>query len=169
MPTKALRFAHPYFVPTPADRRPRMLDHVEKTLHPIPPVKRGGLMMLADIIGKENSDAIAASYQITLHIGGDTGVRETDHETWQVIVADAMARDYDPNQPATRPAFFLHLGDVVYGPNPAAYLEEFYRPYMHYPGKIVAIPGNHDGESDKKMAEFQEYFCAASQTVPPIA
>jgi hypothetical protein len=175
MPTP-LRFAHPYFVPTPPDRRPeqpvygqRMLDHVEKTLHPIPAVKRGGLMSLADVIGKQNSDAIAAINQITLHIAGDTGVRETDHETRQVIVADAMAKDYDPNNPETSPAFFLHLGDVLYGPNPDLYLEEFYRPYMHYPGKIVAIPGNHDGESDEKMAAFQKYFCAPSQTIPPIA
>jgi hypothetical protein len=40
---------------------------------------------------------------------------------------------------------------------------------MHYPGKIIAIPGNHDGESDEKMAAFQEYFCASTAAVPPIA
>jgi Calcineurin-like phosphoesterase len=174
--TPPLRFAHPYFVPTPPaqrQKRPlygqRMLDHVQGTLHPIPAIKGDGLMSLADVIGKENADGIAATNQITLHIAGDTGVPETDHETRQVIVADAMAKDYDANNPNTSPAFFLHLGDVLYGPNPAAYLEEFYRPYMHYPGKIVAIPGNHDGESDAKMAAFQKYFCAASQTIPPIA
>lgn len=126
-------------------------------------------MSLADVIGKENSDAIAAANQITFHMAGDTGVRETDHETWQTIVADAMAKDYDPNSPASSPAFFLHLGDVLYGPDPALYFEEFYRPYMHYPGKIVAIPGNHDGESNEKMTAFRKYFCAASQTIPPIA
>src|SRR5262249_1473398 len=43
------------------------------------------------------------------------------------------------------------------------------RPYMHYPGKIIAIPGNHDGDVDSKMVDFQKYFCANSQTVPPIA
>ena len=48
-------------------------------------------------------------------------------------------------------------------------MSEFYRPYFHYPGKIVAIPGNHDGESSAKIADFQKYFCAASQAVPPIA
>ena len=146
-----------------------MLDHVQGTLHPIPAIKGDGTMSLADVIGKQNADAIAATNQITLHIAGDTGVPETDHETMQVIVADAMANDYDPQKPQMSPAFFLHLGDVLYGPNPAAYLEEFYRPYMHYPGKIVAIPGNHDGESDAKMKAFQQYFCAASQTIPPIA
>jgi Calcineurin-like phosphoesterase len=171
-----LRFAHPFFAAAPPGQRQahpaygqRMLDHVPGTLHPIPDIKGDGRMSLADVIGKQNADAIAATNQITLHIAGDTGVPETDHETNQVIVADAMAKDYDAQNPQTSPAFFLHLGDVLYGPNPAAYLEEFYRPYMHYPGKIVAIPGNHDGESDPKMAAFQQYFCAASQTIPPIA
>jgi hypothetical protein len=171
-----LRFAHPYFDTTPpAQRRKRpvygqrMLDHIQGSLHPIPAIKGDGLMSLADVIGKQNADAIAATGEITLHIAGDTGVPETDHETLQVIVAEAMAKDYDAQKPQTSPAFFLHLGDVLYGPNPAAYLGEFYRPYMHYPGKIVAIPGNHDGEADAKMAAFQKYFCAASQTIPPIA
>jgi 3',5'-cyclic AMP phosphodiesterase CpdA len=40
---------------------------------------------------------------------------------------------------------------------------------MHYPGKIIAIPGNHDGESDVKIKDFQSYFCAQSAVVPPIA
>lgn len=61
------------------------------------------------------------------------------------------------------------MGDVIYGSSSDAYLSEFYRPNMHYPGKIIAIPGNHDGESDAKIADFQKYFCASSQTVPPIA
>ena len=126
-------------------------------------------MSLAEIIGKAGSDAIAAAGEITIHVGGDTGVPETDHETKQVIVADAMAKDYDTAHPAASPAFFLHVGDVIYGPGQNSYLDQFYRPYMHYPGKIVAIPGNHDGESNAKMADFRKYFCAASQAVPPIA
>ncbi len=46
---------------------------------------------------------------------------------------------------------------------------QFYRPYMHYPGKIIAIPGNHDGESLAKLVAFQEHFCASRQVVPKIA
>jgi len=127
------------------------------------------MMVLADIIGKAGSDAIAAAHQITIHVAGDTGVPATDHETNQVIVADEMAKDYDPAHPETSPAFFLHVGDVIYGPGQNSYLDQFYNPYMHYPGKIVAIPGNHDGESDAKIKDFQKYFCAATQAVPPIA
>jgi hypothetical protein len=175
-PVNPLRFAHPYFnpiLPTRRSKHPaygqRMLDHIQGSLHPVPAIKGDGRMDLAGVIGKENAAAIEATNQITLHIAGDTGVPEIDRETRQVMVAEAMAKDYDAKHPEMSPAFFLHLGDVLYGPNPAAYLEEFYRPYMHYPGKIVAIPGNHDGESDAKMAAFQQYFCAASQTIPAIA
>src|SRR5262249_49645200 len=156
----------PYFLSTPPDQRPhgqRMLDYIQGTLHPIPPVKGSGTMSLADVIGQDGSDKIAKSQQITFHVAGDTGVPETDHETKQVMVADAMSRDYDAEHPDTSPAFFLHLGDVIYGPNPNSYHDQFYRAYMHYPGKIIAIPGNHDGESDPKMIDFQRYFCARTQ------
>ena len=45
---------------------------------------------------------------------------------------------------------------------------------MHYPGKIVAIPGNHDGEIYPKtdplpLKAFLQNFCATSAKVPPIA
>ena len=55
---------------------------------------------------------------------------------------------------------------VIYGPGKDnAYRGEFYEPYVHYPGKIIAIPGNHDGEvfpkTDPKTLEaFQANFCA---------
>ena len=171
-----LRFAHPYFTPAPPQHPlatpvhgESLTDHIQGTLKPIPKLKGDGMMLLAGIIGQEGSDAIAATGQIILHVGGDTGVPDTDRETRQVMVADAMAREYDAARPETSPAFFLHLGDVVYGPNPDSYLDQFYRPYMHYPGKIVAIPGNHDGESAAKMAAFQKYFCASVPAVPAIA
>jgi hypothetical protein len=173
---KTLRFAHPYFttkapgerVKTPG-RGQRMLDHIKGTLGPIPPVKGNSMMSLSDIIGQTGTDAIVAAKRISIHVAGDTGVPETDRETRQVMVAEAMAKDYNAATPELSPAFFLHLGDVIYGPNPNAYLGEFYRPYMHYPGKIVAIPGNHDGESAAKLGAFQNNFCAPSQQVPPIA
>ncbi|MGA9118383.1 MAG: metallophosphoesterase [Bacteroidota bacterium] len=146
-----------------------MLDFIQGTLHPIPPVKRNGLFSLDEVIGADGVHAIEGAGRITIQIAGDTGVPETDRETHQVMVADAMTKDYDPAKPERSPAFFLHLGDVIYGPAPNSYLDQFYRPYMHYPGKIVAIPGNHDGESAKKIADFQKYFCAATAHVPPIA
>jgi hypothetical protein len=174
--TGAIRFAHPFYDTARPEQRAkqgsfghRMLDHIQGTLNPIPPVTGNGMLTLADVIGKAGSDAIEASNQITIHVAGDTGVPATDHETNQVIVAEAMAKDYDPARPETSPAFFLHVGDVIYGPGQNSYLDQFYSPYVHYPGKIIAIPGNHDGESDAKIKDFQKYFCAATQAVPPIA
>ena len=174
--TGPLRFAHPFYDNVRPEQRAkqgsfgqRMLDHIQGTLRPIPPVRGNGLMTLAAVIGNAGSGAIAAANQITIHVAGDTGVPETDHETNQVMVADAMAKDYDPAHPEISPAFFLHLGDVIYGPGQNSYIDQFYRPYIHYPGKIIAIPGNHDGESDAKIKDFQKYFCAATQAVPPIA
>jgi 3',5'-cyclic AMP phosphodiesterase CpdA len=64
------------------------------------------------------------------------------------------------------------LGDVIYGPGKQDhYGERFYRPYRHYPGKIIAIPGNHDGEAksdaDKpSLNAFQANFCARTAAVP---
>jgi hypothetical protein len=43
------------------------------------------------------------------------------------------------------PAFFYHLGDVVYYDGEhGSYYPQFYEPYLHYPAPIFAIPGNHD-------------------------
>jgi hypothetical protein len=172
----SLRFAHPFFTNAPPEARmestgggKRMMDHIKGTLHAVPPTKGDGRMALEGIIGQPGVDAVTKTKQITIHIGGDTGVPETDHETNQVIVAEEMAKDYDPDKPGLSPAFFLHLGDVIYGSSQDAYLPQFYRPYMHYPGKIVAIPGNHDSESDAKFADFQKYFCRSDHVVPPIA
>ena len=146
-----------------------MLDHIMATLGPVPLTRGDGWFTLADVIGATGAREIEATGRISLHLAGDTGVPETDHETKQVLVAEAMARDYDPAAPARSQAFFLHLGDVIYGSSPTAYLDQFYRPYMHYPGKIIAIPGNHDGESAVKLAAFREYFCATKPVIPKIA
>ena len=168
-----LRFAVPYDS-TVAVRggSAELLSHIQGNLEPIPPVKRTPTMTLSDVIGQQGSDEIAASGAISFHAVGDTGKGANSP---QGAVAEAMTTDYDMSKPATSPAFFFHLGDVIYGPNKdQAYRQEFYEPYMHYPGKIIAIAGNHDGEVFPKtdpttLQAFQTYFCAPSQTVPPIA
>ena len=86
-----------------------------------------------------------------------------------------MAADYSPKAGGKNPAFFLHLGDVIYGPNKAEeYRDEFYRAYKNYPGKIVAIAGNHDGEvfpatDPTPLQAFLDNFCAPTAAVPEIA
>src|SRR5204862_2469767 len=49
-----------------------------------------------------------------------------------------------------------------------------YSPYRHYPGKIIAIPGNHDGEvksqaDSPSLKDFLANFCAKKAVVPPQA
>jgi len=173
-----LRFAHPFYTTTPAPQRAltpygqRMTDHIQGTLNAIPPVKGTSVMTLADIIGQKGAAEIEKSGTLLFHATGDTG-KGTDSA--QGDVAAAMARDFNIAAPQHSPAFFLHLGDVIYGhTKDQSYRQEFYEPYMHYPGKIVAIPGNHDGETIPKtdpetLRAFKANFCTPSAKVPAIA
>ncbi len=173
------RFAHPFFTTTPIPRRrpvpgigTSLIDHIQGNLEPVPAPKGASVMQLADVIGAQASQDIQASGSIRFHSVGDTGKSANSP---QGDVAEAMATDYNVAQPTASPAFFFHLGDVIYGPGKDnAYRGEFYEPYVHYPGKIIAIPGNHDGEvfpktDPKTLKAFHSNFCAASQQVPPIA
>ena len=177
-----LRYAHPFFTTTAPEQRAaapktgtkRMRDFAGQHVGPIPPPRGTAVMELADIIGKQNADQIQTSGAIRFHIAGDTG-RASGDSTDQDDVAEAMTSDYQAGHDATNPAFFFHLGDVIYGARKSAlYRDEFYRPYMKYPGKILAIPGNHDGETftgtdPTPLQAFLDNFCAAQATVPKIA
>ena len=177
--TQPLRFAHPFFTTQPiAARKPvpgvgrQLLDHIQGNLQSIPAPKRTPVMTLAEIIGDHGSQEIEASGALRFHSVGDTGKSANSP---QGDVAEAMTKDFNVAKPQLSPAFFFHLGDVIYGPGKdQQYRPEFYEPYVHYPGKIIAIPGNHDGEVFPKsdpttLKAFLANFCAASQSVPPIA
>ncbi len=174
-----LRFAHPFFTTTPVGRRPvvpgvgnSLLGYIQGNLEAIPAPTRKPVFTLAEIIGQTGAQQIEASGSIRFHSVGDTG-RGAD--TPQGVVAEAMQADFDVAHPETSPAFFFHLGDVIYGPNKDQhYRPEFFEPYVHYPGKIVGIAGNHDGEvfpstDPVSLRAFLAMFCAPSQVVPPIA
>ena len=87
----------------------------------------------------------------------------------EASVADAMARDVQEGG-ATGPAFFFHLGDVVYNFGEGQYYyDQFYEPFRAYDRPIFAIPGNHDGmvfgdEPDlprvPTLTAFLRNFCA---------
>ena len=143
-------------------------------LEPIPDPLRDPTITLAEIIGQSGASAIDASKSITFHAVGDTG---TLGNAVQQFVSDAMSNDYDAAHPESSPAFFLHLGDVIYYDNTdKGYQEQFYVPYKKYPGKIIAIPGNHDGElfkfdgtstgQTKTLAAFMKNFCQPVAAVP---
>ncbi len=84
--------------------------------------------------------------KISFHAVGDTGASlgsEIPHE--------AIGRRRDGGRPQRRmplsvPAFFFHLGDVIYNFGEADYYyDQFYEPFRGYDRPIFAIPGNHDG------------------------
>jgi hypothetical protein len=180
--SEVLRFAHPFYTPTPIAERSevdgigsRMTDYIKTQLLPIPdPIRNPPTMMLAEVIGDNGVAGIEQAGSMVFHCVGDTG---TVSGTMQQTVADAMTADYNIADPAHSPAFFFHLGDVDYYDNTdSGYHAQFYEPYKNYPGKIIAIPGNHDGELFKyngastgqtvTLEEFQTNFCQAKTGVP---
>jgi hypothetical protein len=125
---------------------------------------------LAAVLGAPAVEAIAAAEELVFHAVGDTGgIKEP---RYQENVAAAMERDFSAPSP---PSFFYHIGDVVYFYGQRAkYYEQFYDPYIHYPGPILAIPGNHDGdvapnEKATSLDGFVANFCAAPGTHTPEA
>lgn len=174
------RFAHPFFLESdPVGRRApagggftRMLDFIQSRLQPIPRPVGESIIHLSDVIGMSGVSGIANQGQISFHCVGDTG-RETHSP--QEDVANAMAKDFDLRNPNRSPAAFIHLGDVIYGPQKeAAYRREFYDPYRHYPGKILALAGNHDGEvigqtDPQTLRAFLNNFCTSTPSVPQIS
>jgi hypothetical protein len=179
-----LRFAHPFVTTIPISKRKsiaglgvRMTDHIKKKLEQIPKPKREPTMLLSDVIGKAGVADIETTKSITFHALGDSG-NETSH--MPELIAEAMATDYNTSKPGNSPAFFCHLGDIIYYKNTdEGYHSQFYAPYKNYPGKIISVPGNHDGElfkydgtstgQTKSLEEFQKNFCQPTPGVPPAA
>lgn len=198
-PARPLPFAHPYFTPAAPEARAevarfggatRMRDAVKSDFEPIPVLSDDPVWTLADVIGSERADQIKAAGVFSFHAAGDSGngkfpvakdqsthfgVIDPGVKESQIAVADAMTADLNVNHPESSPAFFFHLGDVIYFDNtPTGYHEQFYVPYQRYPGKIIAIPGNHDGEvflghQKSSLVEFIKNFCQAAPGVPPDA
>jgi hypothetical protein len=140
-----------------------------QTVEPIPaPRVQPPVMDLGAVLPASSVAQIEAAGQLVFHSVGDTGgiVRAEP----QLAVADAMAADLSGKTYASGlPAFFYHLGDVVYFFGQEQYFpEQFYDPYRNYDAPIFAVPGNHDGVMYAKEAvtyslqPFVENFCAAS-------
>lgn len=182
-PARPARYAHPFFTNVPPSERgadfsefgPRMKDWVQQALGPISsPRTATSVLELGDVIGADAIREIQAAGQMRFHAVGDTG-RPRGSGGSQEDVAEQMTSDYSVTSPSGNPAFFMHLGDVVYGPNKdQMYRDEFYRSYLNYPGKILALAGNHDGEvfddtDPEPLRAFRANFCSEIAAVPPIA
>jgi Calcineurin-like phosphoesterase len=140
---------------------------------------------LADVLEPGFLAAIPATRKISFHAVGDTGAAKVNSFQTakqalenEASVADAMARDVQAAG-ATGPAFFFHLGDVVYNFGEGQYYyDQFYEPFRAYDRPIFAIPGNHDGmvfgdEPDlprvPTLQAFLRNFCAEKPAPSPDA
>jgi hypothetical protein len=133
---------------------------------------------LADIMDDAFMASIQSAGRIVFHAVGDTGAAKNNNPATEASVADLMAADVAAGG-TDAPAFFFHLGDVVYYFGEGQYYyDQFYEPYRAYDRPIFAIPGNHDGmvygSSPSKPAlptleAFLRNFCAGSPSPSPDA
>jgi len=127
---------------------------------------------VADLVSPEKIASIKAAGKIVFHSVGDTGgIDGTDIQT---ALAEQMEEQISAAAEQDAPAFFYHLGDVVYFNGLVKdYPEQFYEPYKSYPAPIYAIPGNHDGDTvvqkgdepddEPSLTGFFENFCSTGQ------
>jgi hypothetical protein len=190
-PARDAEFAQPEPTATPAHFRTKhlsdkaaysILDKLKEqgALQPTAfPPSRGGvepILTLEQIwgsYGKARVDQIAHAGQIVFHATGDTGNTRSVHP--QEAVAEKMIDDFAVNHPESAPAFFFHLGDVIYSFGEAIYYyDQFYEPYRDYPAPIFALAGNHDGmvapdTTARPLAAFIDNFCATKIVHTPQA
>jgi hypothetical protein len=130
----------------------------------LPPRPTGNLRLkLESVLGPKKIKAIQNAKQIVFHTVGDSG--GIQDAVPQTIVAKKMIEQLSVPE-ADRPAFFFHLGDVVYFKGAAEqYFPQFYEAYEYYSAPILAIPGNHDGTNPGDGAvpldAYIRNFCAA--------
>lgn len=130
---------------------------------------------LADIV----PHAVQAAEKVggmAFHMVGDTGGVKDPKP--QLLVAQGLEHDAGVAGQFGKPAFFFHLGDVIYFDGQAQeYVPQFYEPYAHYPLPILAIPGNHDADVFDdgtrtnplpSLATFVRNFCAPKPGVRSV-
>jgi len=144
-------------------------------LQPIPKSwRQPEVLDLAQVLTPADIQQIQGAKSIVFHAVGDSGgVKEPSK---QFAVADAMATDLQGKTYQNGlPAFFYHLGDVVYYLGQERYYyDQFYDPYRDYNAPIFAIPGNHDGMvspslPEKSLDGFYENFCTQTPGHNPEA
>jgi hypothetical protein len=134
------------------------------------------LFTLQSALGPLFQDRITAidnAKKIVFHAAGDTGASNEGKYQNEIRVSDAVTNDCHAAKEADRPAFFYHLGDVVYSFGESQYYyDQFYEPFRDYPGPIFAVPGNHDSfvipdtaPDQTPLTIFSRNFCAQNHVV----
>ena len=113
--------------------------------------------------------------KMTFQVVGDTGGLKSP--AFQQLIAGQMAKQYlHPEDPAGKPSFLYHVGDIVYHFGEAEqYEQQFFKPYKDYPLPIYAIPGNHDSDVNpanpnpySSLAPFTSVFCGVEPRPVPF-
>lgn len=135
------------------------------------------VLELADVwgpaLGPGKVAAIRSAKQIVFHSAGDTG--SVVGPATESLVADACQQDLATSASTALPAFFFHLGDVVYSFGEAKYYyDEFYEPWRSYQAPILGIAGNHDGliyagDPAPTLDAWLSNFCATQPVITPEA
>jgi len=155
--------------------RPRLNQH-SLTFRQKPPHERGVFqplprptgqspyqLDLSNVIPVDQYQDITNQQRLIFHTAGDLG--GIKNPVPQERVAQGLEEDFLPNpsDQSLNPAFFYALGDCVYFNGQAVdYYDQFYLPYEHYTGPIMAVPGNHDGDAiapETSLAAFVRNFC----------
>ena len=137
------------------------------------PTPTGGApyhLLLEAVLPAERIKQITDAKKMVFQTIGDTGGIKRPEE--QQLVANNMEIALQASDVSARPAFFYHLGDVVYYyGEETQYYSQFYEPYSHYNAPIFAIPGNHDGDlqdmSIPSLQAFNNNFCSAEAQIAP--
>jgi Calcineurin-like phosphoesterase len=136
----------------------------------------GDVFRLEDALGPHGPEivqGIKSAGKIIFHSAGDTGASNEGKYGNEVRVSDQVTTDCRTANDRNRPAFFFHLGDVVYNFGESRYYyDQFYDPYRNYPAPIFAIPGNHDSfvipgtqAAETPLSVFTRNFCALKPTI----
>jgi len=119
---------------------------------PIPQPAPTSLSVRFEVFDPKAGAAAEEARKLVFHCVGDTG---GIHGTaTQDAIANAMEDQLNNASAGERPAFFYHLGDVIYfNGQSTLYKTEFYEPYQYYRSLIFAIPGNHDGDTHTRKGD----------------
>jgi len=101
---------------------------------------------LSQLLAAVDVQSITGAGVLVIHTVGDTGDYRGQQQDY---VAAMMTQDANNMAANRKPAFYYHLGDVIYFAGDIdKYAANYYETYKNYPGFIVSIPGNHDCQPD---------------------
>jgi hypothetical protein len=135
-------------------------------------------LALSSVLEKGEISRIERADQLVFQVMGNTGgVANPDPQN---LVAAELTKAFAGGRGNRTPAFLYLLGNIAYYYGQGEdYYAQFYEPYSHYPAPILAIPGNHDGQThvrpgdspvgEPTLAAFVRNFCAPISSISPDA